>query len=104
MQVLSPMAFSALAASAAGFILRLTYSTYRTENGVQVECDYRDFAPLMAGPVAIVLGVLTMASSSRPGRERSRELAVGALCVALGAFHLARGLGVLDFSLYSDPC
>lgn len=98
------MAIGALVASAVGFILQLSYHTYRSENGVQIECDYRDFAPLLVGPVVVVLGAITMSHSSRPGLERSRELAVGGLCVALGLFHFARGLGIVDFSLYSNPC
>lgn len=101
---LSGTAIAALIASASGFLLQLSYSSYRTENGVQVDCDYRDFAPLLVGPIAIVLGAITLARSSNPGLDRSRELAIGGICLALGVLHFARGLGIVDFSLYSNPC
>jgi hypothetical protein len=102
---LTPLAIAGLAVSAAGFILNLSYSSYQTVNGVQTDCDYHNFGPLLVGPVALVLGVLTLVRARRPGQKPSRELAAGVAVVALGALHLLRGVGVLDIDLTgSNPC
>jgi hypothetical protein len=101
---LSKALIGGLVASAIGFVLRLSYFTYHDVNGVRVDCDYRNFGPLLVGPVAIVLGLVAMAGS-RKSREPARELGLGLLCVAVGALHIVRGLGMLDFDITGgNPC
>jgi hypothetical protein len=102
---LSPIAIAGLVTAVVGFFLNISYHTSKTVNGVQTDCDYRDFGGLLVGPAAIVLGVLAIARAGRPGHHPTRELIVGVVCLALGAVHLLRGLGILDIDLTgSNPC
>lgn len=99
------MLLAGLVASAIGFVLELSYHNHRTENGVVVECDYRNFAPLLLGPPTIVLGLLALARSRRPGQQAALEAGLGLLCVAIGVLHVVRGLGIVDLDLLGqDPC
>jgi len=94
-----------LIASAVGFVLELSYHNHRTENGLVVECDYHNYAPLLLGPPAIVLGLLALVRSRRPGQQATLEAGLGLLCVAIGVLHVVRGLGVVDLDLLGqDPC
>lgn len=93
-----------LALAAGGFILELSYHTYRSENGVVVDCDYRNFGPLLVGPVAVVLGLVTLARSRR-STSPGRDAGLGLLIVAAGVLHVLRGLGVVDFDpMGASPC
>jgi hypothetical protein len=94
-----------LAVSVAGFFVELSYSSYSSENGVVTDCDYHDFSGLLFGPAAVVLGLVAAARSRRGGARAGAELGLGFLCVALGALHVLRGLGVVDIDLTgSNPC
>ena len=63
-----------------------------------VDCDYRNFAPLLVGPVGIVLGILAV-GRSRGTRSPRPEVGIGLLCVAIGALHIARGLGLIELDI-----
>jgi len=93
-----------LVLAAGGFILEVSYHTYRSENGVVVDCDYRNFGPLLVGPVAVVLGLVTLARRRR-GTSPARDAALGLVIVAAGLLHVLRGLGVIDLDLLgNNPC
>ena len=102
--MLSKALIGGLVASAIGFVLRISYFTYHDVNGVRVDCDYRNFGPLLVGPVAIVLGLVAMVRSRR-SRQPARELGLGLLCVTVGVLHIVRGLGIVDFDFTGgSPC
>jgi hypothetical protein len=100
---LSPVGIAALVVALGGFLLRLAYWSSHTVNGVTVDCEYHDYGPLLAGPAAIVLGLLTVARSGRPGLNRQRELGLGLLVVAIGLVHLLRFTGAVTLDLSGRP-
>ncbi|HEY8548118.1 MAG TPA: hypothetical protein VIL36_23835 [Acidimicrobiales bacterium] len=93
-----------VAAAVAGFVLEISVHSYRSENGLVVDCDYRNYGPLLLGPVAVWLGLQAVVRGRR-SEGAGRDVALGALVAAVGVLHVLRGLGVVDLDLLGqNPC
>jgi len=99
---LSKAVIVGLITAALGFV-EISFSSSRTVNGVVTDCSYLNLAPWIFGPVALVAGITALAGARAAGAAGSRNRALGALCIVLGAVHLLRGLGVIEL-LTGSPC
>lgn len=96
---------AALVMAVLGFV-EISFWSSRSVNGVMVECSYTNLAPLIFGPLAVILGLVAVVRGRRSAYAGSRAWQLGMLAVGLGAVHLLRAAGVvtLDVLGSGSPC
>lgn len=94
-RLVTPPVIVGLIAGALPFFMHYVQSETRTVNGVEQLGYYYDYVGLAGGAITLISGVLTRRTArSTPGRQGLRML-IGAALMALGAFHVFRGMGML---------
>ena len=73
-------------------VLHVTRSSVVITHG-ELSQTYRDWVAIGCGPVAMVSGVAAIVTAR--AHASGRWLALGALIVVLGGYHVARGFGML---------
>ncbi len=86
---------TALVAAALPFFISYTKSSSATVNGVVTESSFIDYAAVGGGAAALVLGVLGVALAAKGGDLKGKAMKFSAAAVALGAFQLIRGFGIV---------
>lgn len=76
------------------FLVHVSSSSTVMVNGEVVSATSRDYIALVCGVVAIILGALTAVGAVR-SKQGGAALAMRIGVVALGAYQIARGLGVI---------
>jgi hypothetical protein len=96
---------AALIMAALGFA-EISFWSSRSVNGVMVECDYTNLAPIIFGPLAVILGLVAVLKARANPQAASRARQLGMLALALGALHLLRAAGVVELDLFGggSPC
>lgn len=87
----TPLAIAALASALLPFFVHFTSSSTRTTNGVVVADFFRDYPAIGGGGLAVVLGLVLLASKSAAMGVKGP---LAGLCVVLGAYHLFHGFGL----------
>jgi len=81
-----------------GFALSFTSTNTSSINGV-VTCSYMNYGALAFGALAILAGAGGLMTARSLGDTRGLNLGIGALGLAFGVLHIARGLGMVG-----GPC
>jgi hypothetical protein len=94
-RLLTPSVVAGLIAGVVPFFAHYVQSQTRAVNGVEQIGYYYDYVGLVGGAITLICGVLSRRTArATPGRQSLRML-VGAALMALGAFHVFRGMGML---------
>ena len=81
-----------LVSAVLGFVVRIPSESSRTVNGVVTDCSFTDLGAIAFGATAVGAGLLTLLAA-RSHHRRGLLIAVGVLGLAVGALHIARGVG-----------
>lgn len=73
----------AIVAAAAGLLVKMSFYSSHSVNGVVQQCTSINVAPLLFGPIAAVAGIVAMILCRRQGRKMMLELGLGLACVAI---------------------
>jgi hypothetical protein len=85
----------ALVSAAIPFRSSFVISSTFNLDGHVTEIVTRDFVALAGGGVGLLAGGLSVALALKAGETRGNAMTAGALAIALGAYHLLRGYGML---------
>jgi cytochrome bd-type quinol oxidase subunit 2 len=80
-------------ASIIPLLFHVTSTSAVTVNGEVVGTTFRDWIAIGCGPITAVCGVAAIVAAR--SRASGRWLVIGAVLVVVGAYHLARGFGVV---------
>lgn len=87
---------AALVLAFAPFICNFTTTTSRTVNGVTVEKTSIDYADIVLGALAVLVGLTLIPTIQRASSDaRLKHAGIFILVVAVGIFQVLRGTGTL---------
>ena len=87
----------AMCLALAGFVVTIETHQRSSTNGVLTSCSYIDYGAVALGCAAGIVGLVAVVSGL--SRRDSTSAAVAAGAVAIAAWHLASGLGLIG-----SPC
>lgn len=94
--LLHPAIIIGLIAGIVPFFISVVESSATTEGGVVTE-SYLDYAALAGGGVAALAGIIFLPVALRAMTGKGRQIIAALIIVGLGALHLLRGFGVVQF-------
>lgn len=82
-----------------GFFVTLQSLSTTSRNGVIQTCSFFDIGAVLLGAGAVLFGVIGLAGGNDQSEGRGASLAICGIGVAVGVYHVLRGVGVVG-----GPC